>query len=102
MLGRARAPYSLDAHASMAALAAEQREPRVLSVQSHVAHGYVGNKSAVFPLQLLGFEVDAVNSVQFCCHRAIRRGVARSWVGTTCGACDGSRRERTLAGLLIY
>ena len=47
----------------MAALAAEQREPRVLSVQSHVAHGYVGNKSAVFPLQLLGFEVDAVNSV---------------------------------------
>jgi len=41
---------------------------RVLSVQSHVVHGYVGNKSAVFPLQLLGFEVDAVNSVQFCCH----------------------------------
>ena len=40
----------------------------VLSVQSHVVHGYVGNKSAVFPLQLLGFEVDAVNSVQFCCH----------------------------------
>lgn len=52
----------------MAALDADKREPRVLSVQSHVAHGYVGNKSAVFPLQLLGFEVDAVNSVQFCCH----------------------------------
>ena len=30
---------------------------RVLSVQSHTVHGYVGNKSAVFPLQLLGFEV---------------------------------------------
>ena len=31
--------------------------PRVLSVQSHVVSGYVGNKSATFPLQLLGFEV---------------------------------------------
>lgn len=41
---------------------------RVLSVQSHVVHGYVGNKCATFPLQLLGYEVDAVNSVQFCCH----------------------------------
>lgn len=26
--------------------------PRVLSIQSHVVHGYVGNKSAVFPLQV--------------------------------------------------
>eukprot|EP00438_Fugacium_kawagutii_P032867 Skav216126 [mRNA] locus=scaffold1946:273925:276132:+ [translate_table: standard] len=42
--------------------------PRVLSVQSHVVHGYVGNRSAVFPLQLLGFEVDVINSVQFSCH----------------------------------
>lgn len=42
--------------------------PRVLSVQSHVVHGYVGNRSAVFPLQLLGFDVDVINSVQFCCH----------------------------------
>lgn len=40
----------------------------VLSVQSHVVHGYVGNKCAVFPLQLLGFEVDYVNSVQFTNH----------------------------------
>lgn len=31
---------------------------RVLSIQSHVAFGYVGNKAAVFPLQLLGFDVD--------------------------------------------
>lgn len=30
---------------------------RVLSIQSHVVHGHVGNKSAVFPLQLLGCEV---------------------------------------------
>ena len=31
--------------------------PRVLSIQSHTVHGYVGNKSAVFPLQLLGVGV---------------------------------------------
>lgn len=41
---------------------------RVLSIQSHVVHGYVGNRSAVFPLQLLGFDVDVINSVQFSCH----------------------------------
>merc|ERR1712212_1028940 len=42
--------------------------PRVLSIQSHVVSGYVGNKSAVFPLQVLGFEVDYINSVQFSNH----------------------------------
>uniref|UniRef100_T1JPG7 Pyridoxal kinase n=1 Tax=Strigamia maritima TaxID=126957 RepID=T1JPG7_STRMM len=43
-------------------------EGRVLSIQSHVVSGYVGNKSATFPLQILGFEVDAINSVQFSNH----------------------------------
>ena len=37
------------------------QENRILSIQSHVVSGYVGNKSATFPLQLLGFEVDAIN-----------------------------------------
>ncbi|KAG7330884.1 hypothetical protein KOW79_004853 [Hemibagrus wyckioides] len=41
---------------------------RVLSIQSHVVRGYVGNKSATFPLQVLGFEVDSINSVQFSNH----------------------------------
>lgn len=41
---------------------------RVLSIQSHTVHGYVGNKAAVFPLQILGFDVDPVNSVQFSNH----------------------------------
>ncbi|OCT91417.1 pyridoxal kinase isoform X2 [Xenopus laevis] len=43
-------------------------ECRVLSIQSHVVRGYVGNKAASFPLQVLGFEVDTVNSVQFSNH----------------------------------
>ncbi|RYR04006.1 hypothetical protein Ahy_B06g083506 isoform A [Arachis hypogaea] len=37
---------------------------RVLSIQSHTVQGYVGNKSAVFPLQLLGYDVDPINSGQ--------------------------------------
>lgn len=41
---------------------------RVLSIQSHTVHGYVGNKAAVFPLQILGFDVDPINSVQFSNH----------------------------------
>ncbi|XP_038209831.1 pyridoxal kinase [Zerene cesonia] len=44
------------------------KTPRVFSIQSHVVHGYVGNKSAVFPLQVLGLEVDAINTVQFSTH----------------------------------
>lgn len=48
----------------------------VLSVQSHVAYGYVGNRAAVFPLQRLGFEVWAVNTVQFSNHTGYG-----SWAG---------------------
>uniref|UniRef100_A0A6I8PR96 Pyridoxal kinase n=1 Tax=Ornithorhynchus anatinus TaxID=9258 RepID=A0A6I8PR96_ORNAN len=43
-------------------------ECRVLSIQSHVVRGYVGNRAAAFPLQVLGFEIDTVNSVQFSNH----------------------------------
>ena len=40
----------------------------VLSIQSHVAYGHVGNSSAVFPLQRLGIEVWPVHTVQFSNH----------------------------------
>lgn len=40
-----------------------QDRRRVLSIQSHVSFGYVGNKAASFPLQLLGWDVDIVNTV---------------------------------------
>ncbi|MGJ8523622.1 Pyridoxal kinase PdxY [Carnimonas sp. R-84981] len=42
--------------------------PVVLSIQSHVAYGHVGNSAAVFTLQRLGIEVVAVNTVQFSNH----------------------------------
>jgi len=40
----------------------------VLTIQSHVAYGYVGNRAAVFPLQRLGIDAIAVNTVQFSNH----------------------------------
>lgn len=40
----------------------------VLSIQSHVCHGYVGGKAAVFPLQCQGWEVDNINTVEFSNH----------------------------------
>lgn len=41
---------------------------RILSVQSHVVSGCVGNRAVVFPLQLLGFDVDFINTVEFSNH----------------------------------
>ena len=40
----------------------------ILSIQSWVSYGHVGNAAAVFPLQRLGAEVWAVNTVQFSNH----------------------------------
>jgi pyridoxine kinase len=40
----------------------------ILSIQSHVAYGYVGNKAAVFPLQSMGYDVCPINTVQFSNH----------------------------------
>lgn len=41
---------------------------QVLSIQSSVAYGYVGNSAAVFPLQRLGHEVWPVITVHFSNH----------------------------------
>ena len=74
----------------------------ILSIQSHVAYGHVGNSAAVFPLQRLGFEVWPVHTVQFSNHagydglagrvfpaehlREVVEGLAARGV---LGACDG-------------
>ncbi|EGG25227.1 pyridoxal kinase [Cavenderia fasciculata] len=51
---------------------------RVLSIQSWVCHGYVGNKCAVLALQHLGVEVDPINTVQLSNNTAYS-----SWKGET-------------------
>jgi len=40
----------------------------ILSIQSHVAYGHVGNSAAVFALQRLGHDVWPVHTVQFSNH----------------------------------
>src|SRR5271163_3189522 len=42
--------------------------PTVLSVQSRVAYGHVGNAAAIFPLQCLGIEAWALDTVAFSNH----------------------------------
>jgi len=49
----------------------------ILSIQSWVAYGHVGNASAAFPLHRLGAEVWAVNTVQFSNHTGYG-----SWTGS--------------------
>jgi pyridoxine kinase len=74
----------------------------LLSIQSHVAYGHVGNAAAMFPLQRLGIEVWAVHTVQFSNHpgygafrgrvldadlvREVVRGIDER---DLLGACDG-------------
>lgn len=53
----------------------------LLSIQSHVAYGYVGNASAAFPLQRLGAEVWPVHTVQFSNHTGYG-----AWRGQVFGA----------------
>jgi pyridoxine kinase len=40
----------------------------LLSIQSHVAYGHVGNAAATFPLQRIGVEVWPIHTVQFSNH----------------------------------
>lgn len=40
----------------------------ILSIQSHVAYGHVGNSASVFPMQRLGVEVWPVHTVNFSNH----------------------------------
>jgi pyridoxine kinase len=40
----------------------------ILSIQSHVAYGHVGNSAAVFPMQRLGHDVWPIHTVQFSNH----------------------------------
>ncbi|CAB4899091.1 MAG: pyridoxal kinase PdxY [Actinobacteria bacterium] len=63
----------------------------VLSIQSHVAYGHVGNASAVFPLQRLGHEVWPVHTVQFSNHTGYG-----SWTGRV---FDGQAVDEVVEGI---
>jgi pyridoxine kinase len=53
----------------------------ILSIQSHVAYGHVGNSAAVFPLQRIGVDVWPVNTVQYSNHTGYGK-----WRGRTFSA----------------
>ena len=74
----------------------------LLSIQSHVAYGHVGNAAAVFPLQRMGVEVWPPHTVQFSNHtgygnwqgRVFDAGMIRELVAGIAqrgvlGTCDG-------------
>jgi pyridoxine kinase len=63
----------------------------VLSIQSHVVYGYAGNTAAVFPMQRLGREVWAINTVEFSNHTGYG-----SWKGKVLG---GELAEELVTGL---
>ena len=63
----------------------------ILSIQSHVVYGHVGNSAAVFPLQRLGREVWPLMTVQFSSHT----GYA-GWRGR---AFDAGLIDECVAGL---
>jgi pyridoxine kinase len=48
------------------------KPPKVLSIQSHVVHGHVGNSVAVFVLQRHGIEVLPLHTLQFSNHPGYR------------------------------
>lgn len=63
----------------------------ILSIQSHVAYGHVGNASAVFPMQRLGCEVWPIHTVQFSNHTGYG-----AWQGRV---FDGGMINEVMAGI---
>ncbi len=63
----------------------------ILSIQSHVAYGHVGNASAVFPMQRLGVEVWPIHTVQFSNHTGYG-----TWTGRV---FDGPMIEELVEGV---
>jgi pyridoxine kinase len=50
------------------------KAPRILSIQSHTVHGFVGNKAVAFPLQTMGFDMDCINTITLSNHPAYAKG----------------------------
>jgi pyridoxine kinase len=61
----------------------------LLSIQSHVVYGHVGNSAAVFPLQRLGCEVWPIHTVQFSSHAGYPGWRGRAFDTTLIDDCVG-------------
>ena len=70
----------------------------ILSIQSWVSYGHVGNAASMFPLQRLGAEVWAVNTVQFSNHPGHGDWTGRVGTGSEITALiDGIERRGAFA-----
>ncbi len=70
----------------------------ILSIQSWVSYGHVGNAASMFPLQRLGAEVWAVNTVQFSNHPGHGDWTGRVGTGAEVTALiDGIERRGAFA-----
>ena len=70
----------------------------ILSIQSWVTYGHVGNASAMFPLQRLGAEVWAVNTVQFSNHTGYGAWRGQVFTGDLVRDCVTGMAERGVLG----
>jgi pyridoxine kinase len=70
----------------------------ILSIQSHVAYGHVGNSAAVFPLQRIGVEVWPVHTVQFSNHTGYGAWRGRAFSGEAIRAVIEGIDERGVLG----
>ncbi len=87
----------------------------ILSIQSHVAYGHVGNASAVFPMQRLGVEVWPIHTVQFSNHTGygawkgrvfdggmideVMEGIAERGVLPNCTVCSRAIWARPISAM---
>ncbi len=70
----------------------------ILSIQSHVAFGHVGNAAAVFPMQRLGHEVWPIHTVQFSNHTGYGAWRGEVFAASLIGDCVAGIAERGLLG----
>jgi pyridoxine kinase len=70
----------------------------ILSIQSWVTYGHVGNASAVFPMQRLGCEVWAIHTVQFSNHTGYGAWKGRVYDGTMVEELVEGLAERGVLG----
>jgi pyridoxine kinase len=70
----------------------------ILSLQSHVAYGHVGNSAAVFALQRLGVEVWPIHTVQLSNHTGYATARGRAFDAAHIRELTQGLRERDLLG----
>src|SRR5437868_15518592 len=70
----------------------------LLSIQSHVAYGHVGNSAAVFALQRIGVEVWPVHTVQFSNHTGYGKARGQVFDASLIREVVGGIEERGVLG----